>query len=230
MSHVISKWQQMEALANEVYRKKNAATISDVRTLRQHYLFPVQVSKVQKGHDQMDLFRSMLNTFSRSNQQKQMHEAMLCTIVRQVYGDAVIEHELEICQYNGFETLDQEIVISAPRRFGKSWGVAMFCSVVLQVLKGCEISIFSSGARAAGAETGLSGIIRKMLIEHFRIPKEILWKDNQEHVFLKYAEDDIRKLNSYPGSVHTYVKTRKKGKYSHLKVPPSLSPHLPSFL
>ena len=97
--------------------------------------------------------RKMLDTFDRSVQQKQMHEIMLRCVTRQVYGDAVIEHELEILEYNNFASLGREIMISAPRRFGKSWAVAMFCAVALLCIKGIEISIFSSGARAAGAET-----------------------------------------------------------------------------
>ena len=175
------------------------------RTLLSQYTEVDTISAVTQGHRLMDKMRELLATFKRSPQQMEMHEIMLRCIAKQVYGDAVWEHELEILEYNHWTNLGQEIVVTAPRRFGKSWGVAMFACVVLLVLKGCEISIFSSGARAAGGDTGMMSIIRKFLVEHFLVTKEKLWKDNSEHIFLKFAENDVRKLNAYPGSVHTYV-------------------------
>lgn len=173
------------------------------RTLLNQYTEVETISSVIQGHRLMDKMRELLATFKRSPQQMEMHEIMLRCIAKQVYGDAVWEHELEILEYNHWTNLGQEIVVTAPRRFGKSWGVAMFACVVLLVLKGCEISIFSSGARAAGGDTGMMSIVRKFLVEHFNMTK--LWKDNSEHIFLKFAENDVRKLNAYPGSVHTYV-------------------------
>ncbi len=171
------------------------------RSLAQVYLNPVRVSKVKNGHQVMDRMRELLNRFKRSAQQKEMHEYMLRCVIPQVYGDALVDFETEILEYNNFTSVKQEILISAPRRFGKSWAVAMFACVCLLCIYGVEVSIFSSGSRASGGETGMSSIIRTMLVKDFGVEK--FHKDNQEHLYLKFAESDIRKLNAYPGSVHT---------------------------
>ena len=173
------------------------------RTLLSEYTEFDVVTSLTKGHRMMDKMRELLATFKRSRQQMEMHEIMLRCIAKQVYGDAVWDHELDILECNHWTNLGQEILLTAPRRFGKSWGVAMFACVVLLLLPGCEISIFSSGARAAGGDTGMMSIVRKFLVEHFHTTKDKLWKDNSEHIFIKFAENDIRKLNAYPGSVHT---------------------------
>lgn len=179
--------------------------LPNTRTLLDRHTVKEKSSDIEAKHRKMDEMRGMLARFRRSEQQKKLHETMLRCIAPQVYGDSIYEHELEILEYNNFTSLNKETAISAPRRFGKSWAVAMFCCVVLLCMPKCEISIFSSNARASGSEVGMSGIIRKFLIEEFQVPSERFCKDNQEHIFLKFAENDIRKLNAYPGSVHTYV-------------------------
>ena len=166
-------------------------------------LAPRQVSTLQDSHKVMDRMRQLLAKCDRSDQQIQMHEKMLRCVAPQVYGAAIQEHEMEVMAYNRFENLTQEIIITAPRRFGKSWAVAMFACVALLCIKGCEISIFSSGARASGVHTGMSGIIRTMLADNFGVTKNMISAKNQEHTYLKLGPNDVRKLNAYPGSVHT---------------------------
>jgi hypothetical protein len=164
-------------------------------------------SAVQDGHRKMDTIRKYLNMFSRSYHQKLMHTHMMQTILALVYGKAVLaEHELEILEYNNFTHLGrQEVVITAARRMGKSYSVAMFCAAVVYTVPGIEISIFSSSARAAGGEVGLMSLVRKFLEETFKLSKELIAKSNEEHLFLKFGEGDLRKINSYPASTHTYV-------------------------
>lgn len=61
-------------------------------------------------------------------------------------------------------------------------------------IKGSEISIFSSGKRAAGGDTGMMSIIKRFLTEHFMIDPKSLDKANEEHVFIR-VDGDLRKLN-----------------------------------
>lgn len=193
---------EWESQINDIIaRSAPSARRVQTKTLLEKYTTNEKGSSVQKGHAIMDRMRALLNTFRRSEQQKQFHHIMLRCLAKQVYLESIWTHELEILEYNGFDSLNTEVMVSAPRRFGKSWGVAMLACVVLLCVPHCELSIFASNKRAAGGDTGMSSIIRKFLLEHFKVPKEKFYTDNSEHIFLKFPGNDIRKLNAYPGSV-----------------------------
>ena len=198
-------FKHWETQYNKEYRRHKDSSHSRrrKRTL-DRYLEKPKITSLQDGHRVMDKMREMLATFDRSANQMEMHELMLQTVLQQVYGANVyFEHEIEILEYNGFSQVDKEIMITAPRRFGKSWAVAMFVAVCLLCIRDVEVSIFSSCLRTAGAENGMSGIIRRILINDLKVPKEQFCKDNQQHIFLKISANDIRKLNAYPSSTDT---------------------------
>lgn len=176
-------------------------------------LLPISVSAIQRGHDVMDKLRLILTKFRRNELQKQMHEYMLSSIVRYVYGDDCVNHELEILAYNRFEEIKQEVLITAPRRFGKSTGTAQFIAACMYCIPNCEASVFSSGKRASSKKSGFMGIVMKCLIQDLGVEK--FSAETDEDLFFEVSKGDIRKLHCYPGSVHTYVflpQTKQKKK------------------
>ena len=192
------KWE------NEVLEAKTLLTSSAPvarRTLLDRYTEKKRTSQVAEGHKIADRIRALLDTFKRSEHQKVMHDHFLKCIAKQIYKDAIYEHELEILEYNKWTDLDSAVVISAPRRFGKSYGVGMFCACVLQCMPNAEISIFSTGSRASGA-SGIGGIVQKFILDHFALDPSLIAKQNDEHFWVRYSQSDLRKLNFYPGSVH----------------------------
>jgi pullulanase/glycogen debranching enzyme len=48
---------------------------------------------------------------------------------------------------NGWDTLRQEVLISTPRRFGKTYSVSMFVAAALFAARNVEISIYSTCKR-----------------------------------------------------------------------------------
>jgi len=162
-------------------------------------------SNVQFGHNQVDAVRKKLETFDRHILQVEMHEKIMKCSNFLFYGDAVVDHAWEIMERNGWEDLCQELVISALRRFGKSEAIAQYCSSFIQVVKGCEVTVFSTGKRASGSDVGMMGKIREKIFGHFGLSEDMILVDNGEHLYLKFGENDTRKINAYPGSVHSYV-------------------------
>jgi hypothetical protein len=160
---------------------------------------------VQAGHDLVDAVRKQLETFDRHILQVEMHEMISKCCNFLYYGDAVVDHALEILERNGWKDLNQELIISALRRFGKSEAIAQYCSAFVTRVKGCEVTVFSTGKRASGSDTGMMGKIKEKILGHFKISEERIIVDNGEHLYIKFGENDLRKINAYPGSVHSYV-------------------------
>ena len=61
-------------------------------------------------------------------------------------GQFARDHQT-VLQQNGWDHIAQEILISTPRRFGKTTSVSMFCAAMLLACPGVEISIYSTCKR-----------------------------------------------------------------------------------
>jgi hypothetical protein len=132
-----------------------------------------------------------------------MHERMLNCANRLIYEDAVRSFPLEIMAFNEFTDLDISALITAPRRFGKTWGTAIFVICVVMVLEKIEASIFSTNKRASGDKTGMMGVVRDLMFEHFKITPQQIEAMTPETMHIRFGENDVRKINAYPGSVDT---------------------------
>lgn len=83
----------------------------------------------------------------RSIDQCIMSEKFLSACARNIYGEDFEANELEIMRVNGWDEIKQEIMVCTPRRFGKTWIVAMFVMSYALSVPNCEISIFSPSSR-----------------------------------------------------------------------------------
>ena len=99
----------------------------------------------------------------------------------------------------GLTRLQKQFMAITPRRFGKTYSVAMFVVAMASAVGGLEQAIFSTGRRAS----------QKLLdlIYHFicKIPgmKERITKHNVETIEIQgpLGPSDIRKISSYPSKV-----------------------------
>ena len=81
--------------------------------------------------------------WKRSYHQRLFHEDFLKACVRIFWkgeedGRFAIDHQ-KILQTNSWEHLPQEVLISTPRRFGKTIGVSMFAAAMLYACPGVEL-------------------------------------------------------------------------------------------
>jgi hypothetical protein len=162
-----------------------------------------KTSEIDRGHERADRIRGLLDKFPRSELQIKMHERMLNCANRLIYEDAVKSFPLEIMSYNEFTDLEISSVITASRRFGKTWATAIFAICVLMVLPKIEVSIFSTNKRASGDKTGMMGVVRDLMFEQFEIAPEQIIHMTPETMHIRFGENDVRKINAYPGSVDT---------------------------
>ena len=86
--------------------------------------------------------------FERSNHQERFHEAFFRACGRVLYDKDWEVHRARIMQQNQWTTSNSEVMISTPRRFGKTFSIAMFVACMAIVFP-CEIVVFSPARRAS---------------------------------------------------------------------------------
>jgi len=146
--------------------------------------------------------------WNRSFHQRQFHEDFLKACTRTFWkmeppGSFARCHQ-QVLQENSWEHLAQEVLISTPRRFGKTISVSMFAAAMLYSAPAVELSIYSTCKRIS--QKLLRGVVKffyeicaQDLGKHnFRIRRQ-----NMEEIVLvgPEGERDVRIVNSYPSKV-----------------------------
>jgi len=150
--------------------------------------------------------------WNRSFHQRQFHEDFLKACTRTFWkmeppGSFARCHQ-QVLQENSWEHLAQEVLISTPRRFGKTISVSMFAAAMLYSAPAVELSIYSTCKRIS--QKLLRGVVKffyeicaQDLGKHnFRIRRQ-----NMEEIVLvgPEGERDVRIVNSYPSKVSPFV-------------------------
>ena len=146
--------------------------------------------------------------WKRSYHQRLFHEDFLKACIRIFWkgekdGQFQIDHQ-KILQMNAWEHLPQEVLISTPRRFGKTIGVSMFAAAMLYACPGVELSIYSTCKRIS--QKLLRNVVKFFMIMIDNNHKEFGFKvirQNMEEITLQgcNGESDQRTVNSYPSKV-----------------------------
>jgi len=146
--------------------------------------------------------------WNRSFHQRQFHEDFLKACTRTFWkleppGSFAKMHQ-KVLQENSWEHLAQEVLISTPRRFGKTISVSMFAAAMLYAAPAVELSIYSTCKRISqkllrGVVKFFYEICQQDLRKHnFRVRRQ-----NMEEIVLcgPEGERDVRIVNSYPSKV-----------------------------
>lgn len=133
----------------------------------------------------------------RTDQQKVFHRHMVNAVLPKIYGDTLMTHKERILKENNWDDIKQEVLVVTPRRFGKTWGVAMFSAACLICIPNFEIVIFSMALRASRK---MLALIDKFLTRHPEGSKMICRPHTQESLSLEGPESgDERTCKSFPG-------------------------------
>lgn len=168
-----------------------------------------QVNLKQTGFRRMELCRQALQAidrrgWERSFHQRQFHDQFLRACARvfwktEPHGEFARCHQ-EILEKNGWPHLSQEILVSTPRRFGKTISVSMFAAAMIFSAPGVEVSIYSTCKRISqkllrNISKFLDMIYAELNVEPYRIERM-----NMEEIALHGPEGsgDLRVVNSYP--------------------------------
>lgn len=145
--------------------------------------------------------------WDRSYHQKLFHDNYIRACSRIFFkhdGDGAFNRaHTKLLELNGWDSLPQEILISTPRRFGKTISVSMFAAAMMFSCPKFELSIYSTCKRIS--QKLLRNIVKFLDIIHNELqmaPPKVL-RLNQEEVHIKGGEgaQDVRVVNSYPSRV-----------------------------
>jgi hypothetical protein len=112
-----------------------------------------------------------------------------------------------LLEKNSWKTINQEILISTPRRFGKTISVCLFVAALLFACPNIEISIYSTCKRISQKLLRNCMKFLSMIHDMLRIPHMEFIKKATDEVEIQGVEGryDSRKLNSYPSKVVLYI-------------------------
>lgn len=164
------------------------------------------------GFDRMKKCRDALKAIDgqgwmRSFHQKQFHEQFMRGCARIFWKregpSAFTRDYTKILEHNGWDTLPQEILVSTPRRFGKTISVSMFAAAMLFSTPNVEVSIYSTCKRIS--QKLLRNIIMflQLIYKGLQTTQYNVIRCNMEEYVIRgpEASDDIRTVNSYPSKV-----------------------------
>jgi hypothetical protein len=173
----------------------------------------IQQKEVLSGFSRMQCCRDALsflddNGWKRSYHQRLFHDDFIraCTRIfwkREAPGKFPRE-QCEILRRNNWSHIQQEVLISTPRRFGKTISVSMFGAAMLYSAPGVEISIYATCKR-------ISQKLLRNVIKFFELICKndlkaagfITVRSNMEELVVRNVLDstDVRIINSYPSKV-----------------------------
>ena len=195
-------------------------------------------AQAKDGFTRMADCRQALNVldtlgWSRSYHQRVFHDNFIRASARVFFkmdppGAFARAHQ-KILDLNGWDTLSQEILISTPRRFGKTISVSMFAAAMLVSCTNVELSIYSTCKRIS--QKLLQNVQRFVLLVYQGLGREPMRviRSNMEELVVQGPDSmtDIRTINSYPSKVGCALRApcecvfcvHKAGKYADPLIP-----------
>ena len=137
---------------------------------------------------------------TRTPGQKKFHLEFFKACLPHIYGSEIFENDRErILKKFGFDDIRYEVLVVCPRRWGKTYSVAMFIAAMAWAVPDTWISIFSTGQRAS---TSLLELVSKFLAVVGQDTENRILSKNNERLYVRgTTASDIRKVYSYPSSV-----------------------------
>ena len=228
-------YDALQAEATERERQRRA-----VRNPLQAYMHRVSGRGARDGFARMAECRRALEAldgrgWQRSFHQRLFHDNFIRCCARVFFkteppGAFARAHQ-SVLDLNGWDNLSQEVLISTPRRFGKTISVSMFAAAVLFSASSVELSIYSTCKRISQK---LLRNVQKFLALAFEATGMAPYKEirsNMEELVLQGPDGtgDVRIVNSYPSKVVPRPHTPAAWNTREVRVlPPSSVPMVPA--
>eukprot|EP00961_Rhodomonas_salina_P036716 493346-Rhodomonas_salina.1 len=145
--------------------------------------------------------------WERSYHQKVFHDQYIRACARIFFkhdGPGAFDRaHQKILEVNGWDSLPQEVLISTPRRFGKTISVSMFAAAMIFSCPKFELSIYSTCKRIS--QKLLRNIVKflETIYAELELAPQKVLRLNAEEVHIRGNEGamDVRVVNSYPSKV-----------------------------
>lgn len=186
---------------------------------RRHLIAPRRIHSVKRtragttatdGHARMRRIQDALShafrdregrTLIRSQPQIDMHQAYIAACLPKIFQETWQRDSDAIKRRYGVQKLEQEVLVLAPRRSGKTVSVGMFCAALLVSVPSLEISIFATAQRTAAKLLKEVRTYVEQAIEYFNLTNEWkILKRSAETIIYQGADGSERIVSCYPSS------------------------------
>ncbi len=145
--------------------------------------------------------------WDRSFHQRLFHEEYLKSCARIFFKrdglGAFARNHNRVLEMNGWDSTPQEILVSTPRRFGKTISVSMFAAAIIFSAPNIEMSIYSTCKRIS--QKLLRNIVKflDLIYLELEVPRYKVLRMNSEEIHIGGPEGhgDVRVVNSYPSKI-----------------------------
>jgi len=158
-------------------------------------------SAPMSGRERWTRLNEALNSFglTRSKNQRWFHRQMSQAIIRKLFKDDFAENIDFLREQFQVDDFKPEVMIITPRRWGKTYSVAMFVAACAYAIEGTTQAIFSTGRRASKK---LLDLIYQLLCKLPGMRESIIVKNVEEiRIQGPGGPSDIRTICSYPSKV-----------------------------
>jgi hypothetical protein len=161
-----------------------------------------RIQKCRRALDALDK-----RGWNRSFHQRLFHEEYLKSCARIFFKrdppGTFARYHNRVLELNGWDSTPQEILVSTPRRFGKTISVSMFAAAMVFSCPNMELSIYSTCKRIS--QKLLRNVVKflELIYSELDEPHMKVLRLNSEEVHIKgcEGEGDLRVLNSYPSKI-----------------------------
>jgi hypothetical protein len=231
-SITLTRGEFFESYDRVLTEKMECARLRGIRRTALQNCLSVAKKSDCNGFKRMQKCRQGLEALDRRGWQRSFHQRMFhdnfiraCARIfwkREPHGTFAKDHQ-RILEVNGWDHLSQEVLVSTPRRFGKTISVSMFAAAMLYSCPNLEMSIYSTckvffSIRRLTHLLTLKKLqrISQKLLRNIQKFLELIYlelgtqrmKDiriNMEEIVMQgdEGEQDVRMVNSYPSKVTT---------------------------
>ena len=202
-------------------KRRLTAEHSIGRNALQQFLYKSEEGKTGNGFTRIQRCREALESidrqgFTRSFHQRLFHDHFIRACARIFWKTeppgTFARHHQRILESNGWDNLSQEILVSTPRRFGKTFAVSMFAAAMLYSTPSLELSIYSTCKRISQKLMRNVTKFLALIYKDTKCQEMPTIRSNMEEVVLQGPDGlhDVRTVNSYPSKVtmHSRARTR----------------------
>jgi len=193
-------------------KKQHSAAQSISRNALQKFMFQSDEVKSGNGFTRIQRCREGLESidrqgFTRSFHQRLFHDHFIRACARIFWKTeppgTFARHHQRILESNGWDHLSQEILVSTPRRFGKTFAVSMFAAAMLYSTPSLELSIYSTCKRISQKLMRNVTKFLSLIYKDTQCQEMPIIRSNMEEVVLQGPDGlhDVRTVNSYPSKV-----------------------------
>lgn len=154
----------------------------------------------------------------RAPHQAMFHDKFIISCLPHIYGSEWEWNQIRVLKQHNIPKINHEVMVVTPRRFGKTYSIAMIVAALLLCVIGIRIVVVSTGGRAS---TSLSRTVKKFVeLSKIHEGAKRICQNNAEELFVRPAhtsdedestskktkkadkvdETNVSRLYSFPGN------------------------------